>query len=55
MCGEATTGRQALAMAFELKPDVMILDLGLPEMNGVEVTRRVRASLARGRADRHRT
>ena len=45
VCGEATTGRQALAMAFELKPDVMILDLGLPEMNGVEVTRRVRASL----------
>jgi DNA-binding NarL/FixJ family response regulator len=45
VCGEATTGRQALDMAFELKPDVMILDLGLPEMNGVEVTRRVRASL----------
>ena len=45
VCGEATTGRQALDMAFELKPDVMILDLGLPELNGVEVTRRVRASL----------
>jgi DNA-binding NarL/FixJ family response regulator len=45
VCGEATTGRQALDMALALKPDVMILDLGLPEMNGVEVTRRVRASL----------
>ena len=45
VCGEATTGRQALAKAFELRPDIMILDLGLPEMNGVEVTRRVRRSL----------
>ena len=53
MCGEATTGRQALDMAFELKPDAMIPDLGLPEMNGVEVTRRSRQP-SRGRADRHR-
>ena len=45
MCGEATTGRQALAKALELKPDLMILDLGLPEMNGVEVTRRVRSAM----------
>jgi DNA-binding NarL/FixJ family response regulator len=45
VCGEATTGRQALALAFELKPDIMILDLGLPEMNGLEVTRRVRSTL----------
>ncbi len=45
VCGEATTGRQALDLAFELKPDIMILDLSLPEMNGVEVTRRVRSSL----------
>jgi DNA-binding NarL/FixJ family response regulator len=45
VCGEATTGRQALAKAVELKPDIMILDLGLPEMNGLEVTRRVRSTL----------
>jgi CheY-like chemotaxis protein len=44
VCGEATTGRQALAMATELKPDVMILDVGLPEMNGLEVTQRVRST-----------
>jgi DNA-binding NarL/FixJ family response regulator len=45
VCGEAATGRQALAMALELQPDILILDLGLPEMNGLEVTRRVRRSL----------
>jgi len=46
VCGEATTGRQALARAFELKPDVMILDVGLPELSGLEVTRRVRGALS---------
>jgi DNA-binding NarL/FixJ family response regulator len=45
VCGEATTGRQALAQAIALKPDVMVLDLGLPEMNGVEVTRQLRRTL----------
>ena len=42
VCAEASTGRQALAKAMELRPDLMILDLSLPEMNGLEVTRRVR-------------
>ena len=41
VCGEATTGRQALSLALELRPDLMILDVGLPELNGLEVTRRV--------------
>ena len=45
ICGEATTGRQALEKALELKPDVMVLDFALPEMNGVEVTRQVRRAL----------
>ncbi len=46
VCGEATTGRQALALAFELTPHVIVLDIGLPEMSGLEVTRRVRSDLA---------
>ena len=45
VCGEATTGAQALALTLELKPDILILDIGLPDMNGLEVTRRVRSAL----------
>jgi DNA-binding NarL/FixJ family response regulator len=43
VCDEATTGRQALTKALELRPDVVILDVGLPELNGLEVTRRIRS------------
>ena len=45
ICGEATTGREALAMALALKPDVLLLDIGLPEMNGVEVIRQIRRAM----------
>ena len=40
VCGEASTGREALAMAESLLPDLLILDIGLPELNGLEVARR---------------
>jgi len=43
--GEAATGREAVAMARELAPDVVILDWTLPELNGLEVTRRILKSL----------
>ena len=45
VCGEASTGRQALTMALELKPDLVVLDVMLPEMNGIEVTRQIRRAL----------
>ncbi len=39
---EAATGEDAIQAAANNHPDLMILDLGLPDMDGVEVTRRVR-------------
>ena len=39
---EAATGEEALRMAVSGRPDAIILDLGLPDMDGLEVTRRLR-------------
>ncbi|NTV36461.1 MAG: response regulator [Anaerolineaceae bacterium] len=39
---EAPGGQDALRMATDHRPDLVILDLGLPDMDGVEVTRRIR-------------
>jgi DNA-binding NarL/FixJ family response regulator len=41
--GEVGNGTRAISRALELKPDVMLLDMELPELDGVEVIRRVRA------------
>jgi len=42
VCEEAHTGREAVAKAEQLKPDVAILDISMPELNGVEAARRIR-------------
>ena len=39
---EATTGTQAIAMAASHNPDIILLDLGLPDMDGLEVIRTIR-------------
>jgi two-component system KDP operon response regulator KdpE len=39
---EATTGQEALSGAVSYKPDIVILDLGLPDIDGVDVTRLLR-------------
>ncbi len=39
---EATSGQEALTMAAKDKPDIVILDIGLPDIDGVEVTRLLR-------------
>jgi DNA-binding NarL/FixJ family response regulator len=41
ICAEAHTGREAVAKAEELKPDIVILDITMPELNGVEAARRI--------------
>lgn len=40
--GEATNGEQAVALALELLPDIVIADYSMPLMNGIEVSRRIR-------------
>ncbi len=39
--GEATDGAEAVALAEDLEPDVILMDLRMPGMNGIEATRRV--------------
>jgi DNA-binding NarL/FixJ family response regulator len=41
ICGEAANGREAVAAAARLKPDLVIMDIAMPEMNGVEATRQI--------------
>jgi DNA-binding NarL/FixJ family response regulator len=39
VCAEATTGRQAVALAKQHKPDIAVLDISMPELNGLEATK----------------
>jgi DNA-binding NarL/FixJ family response regulator len=41
ICGEAKDGREAVEMAKQLKPDVVILDVGMPNLNGLAATRQL--------------
>jgi DNA-binding NarL/FixJ family response regulator len=47
ICGEATTGLEALKLAQIAMPDLVILDLSLPGMNGLEVARALRRAMPR--------
>jgi DNA-binding NarL/FixJ family response regulator len=42
VCAEAANGREAVEKSGELKPDVAVLDIGMPLLNGVEATRQIR-------------
>lgn len=41
ICGEAKDGREAVEMSRQLKPDVVILDVGMPNLNGLAATRQL--------------
>jgi DNA-binding NarL/FixJ family response regulator len=41
ICAEAHTGREAVSKAEQFKPDIVILDITMPELNGVEAARRI--------------
>src|SRR6202451_2765137 len=42
VCDEAHTGREAVSKAGEKKPDVVILDISMPELNGLDAARSIR-------------
>jgi DNA-binding NarL/FixJ family response regulator len=45
VCAEASDGRDAVEKASKFKPDVVILDIGMPLLNGIEAARRIHKSL----------
>jgi DNA-binding NarL/FixJ family response regulator len=45
VCAEAANGREAVEMAKRTKPDVVVMDISMPELNGLEATRQVLATL----------
>src|SRR3954452_13170984 len=44
--GEAANGREAVELAEQLRPDIVVMDVAMPELNGIEATRRVIAAHA---------
>jgi DNA-binding NarL/FixJ family response regulator len=42
VCAEAVDGQEAVDMAHQLKPDIVILDIGMPNMNGLMAARQIR-------------
>lgn len=45
VCGIAATGREAVTEAIRLKPDIVIMDMTMPELNGVDAAIRIKRSL----------
>lgn len=45
VCGEAQDGREAIDKAAELNPDVIVLDLAMPQMNGLQAAREISRNL----------
>ena len=46
VCAEARDGREAVAKTEQLKPDIVILDVNMPELNGIEAARKIRKKFA---------
>lgn len=47
--GEASNGREVIELAMQLQPDVIVMDVTMPELNGIEATRRIGQEVPRSR------
>ena len=45
VCGDAGNGREAVAMAKRLSPDVAVIDITMPKLNGLEAARQIRREM----------
>ena len=45
VCGEAANGAEAVELAWRLAPDVIVMDIGMPYVNGLEATKQIRKQL----------
>ncbi len=43
--GEAATGREAVRLAHQCKPDIIIMDVSLPDLNGIDATRQIKSDV----------
>ena len=48
VCGEARSGREAVALVEQLKPDVIVLDINMPELNGLDAARQIKKAAQPG-------
>jgi DNA-binding NarL/FixJ family response regulator len=45
VCGDVSTGREAVAQATTLDPDIIVMDIGMPDLNGLDATRQIKRAL----------